>query len=155
MNSQKTLYLSKKGFKELKKHIARLETDLRRNHASLRELDKGDARDERLERSERLALIDTLEAEIAEKKQMLTSAKHLPRKRDAFKVAIGSVVELLDTNGRVLRYTIVDSIEANPSDGRISIVSPLGRNLLGKQLKDIVEWTATVGTRRLQLIGIS
>jgi transcription elongation factor GreA len=79
----------------------------------------------------------------------------LPRKRDALKVAIGSVVDLLDTSGRLVRYTLVDSIEANPSDGRISIMSPLGQSLLGRQIQDVVEWSAgRLGTRHLRLVNI-
>jgi transcription elongation factor GreA len=101
-----------------------------------------------------MATIETIESELADKKLILASAKLFPRKRDALKVAIGSVVDLLDTSGRIVRYTLVESIEANPSDGRISIKSPLGKSLLGKQIQDVVEWPAGIQTRRLQLIGI-
>jgi transcription elongation GreA/GreB family factor len=69
-------------------------------------------------------------------------------------VAIGSVVDLIDTQGKLIRYTIVDSLEANPSDGRISVKSPLGQSLLGKQIQDVIEWTAGVRTNRVQLVGI-
>lgn len=154
MNTVNIVYLSKKGIKELKKQIARLERDHQEALARLRELDKIDSRDERLARIEQLAQIDTIESELADKKLTLSHAKQLPRRRDALKVAIGSVVDLLDTSGRIVRYTLVESIEANPSDGRISIKSPLGQNLLGKQIKDIVEWSAGFSTNRLQLIGI-
>lgn len=154
VNSQ-TIFLSKKGFKELKKSIARLERDRQAAIKKLHEIEKTDGHEERLERSERLALLEIMEDELAEKKQTLASAKLFPRKRDALKVAIGSVVDLLDTNGRIIRYTIVDSIEANPSDGRISIKSPLGSNLLNKQIQDFVEWSVGSRTNRLQLIAIT
>jgi transcription elongation factor GreA len=68
---------------------------------------------------------------------------------------MGSVVDLLDTNGRIIRYTLVDSLEADPSTGRISVMSPLGKSLIDKQLRDVVEWTASFGKRRLQLVAIS
>lgn len=154
MNATKTIYISKKGMKELKKAISRLERDIKDAYAQLRELDKTDSRDERYARSEILANIEVLETELAEKRATLASAKLMPRKRDALKVAIGSVVDLLDTQGRVIRYTLVESFEANPSDGRISIESPLGRSLLGKQIQDVVEWSAGLGTRQLKLVGI-
>lgn len=70
-------------------------------------------------------------------------------------MAIGSVVDLIDTNGRMVRYTIVDSIEANPSDGRISIMSPLGKSLLGKQIKDIILWGNGARIKQMQLIRIA
>jgi transcription elongation factor GreA len=154
MNATKTIYLSKKGMKELKREVARLERDRQEAYACLRELDKTDNHDERYARVEQLANIEVIENELAEKKTTLANAKLFPRKRDALKVAIGSVVDLLDTQGRIVRYTLVDTIEANPSDGRISIKSPLGQNLIGKQIQDVVEWSAGLRTNQLRLIGI-
>lgn len=141
--------------KELKKEIARLERDRQIAILRLHELDKTDNHEEQLARSEALAIIEVLESELADKHMVLKTAQPLPRKRDTLKVAIGSVVDLLDTNGRIIRYTIVDSIEANPLDGRISALSPLGSSLVGKQLQDMVEWSARIGTKQLRLIGIA
>lgn len=155
MDTAKTIYLSKKGMKELKKQIAHLERDCADAHLRLRELDKTDGHDERLARIEQIAYIEVLESELADKRMIVSKAKLLPRKRDAFKVALGSVVDLLDTSGRIIRYTIVDSVEANPSDGRISVKSPLGQNLIGKQIQDVVEWSAGLRTNKLKLIGIA
>lgn len=155
MSTATITYLSKKGMKELKKAVSRLERDKQAMYARLREIDKSDNHEEQLARTECLSVIEVIENELYEKQQMLKTAKPFPRKRDALKVAIGSVVELLDTNGRIVRYTIVESIEANPFDGRISVKSPLGQSLIGRQLKDMVEWTASVGTKRLQLIAIA
>lgn len=154
MQSTNTIYLSKKGIKELKKTITRLERERQDALVALREMDKIDGRDERLARVEQLALIEATEAELNDKKITLEHAKRLPRKRDALKVAIGSVVDLLDTSGRIVRYTLVESVEADPSDGRISIKSPLGQKLIGKQIQDVIEWTAGLGTKRLQLVAI-
>lgn len=155
MNTTKTIYLSKKGIKELKKSISRLEREQHEHVAHLREMDKSDSREERLARVERLSLLEMVETELADKQETLSHSRLLPRKRDALKVAIGSVVDLVDTSGRLIRYTIVESFEANPSDGRISAESPLGRSLLGKQLQDMIEWTAGLGTNRAQLISIT
>jgi transcription elongation factor GreA len=154
MNSGKTIYLSKKGMKELKKEIARLEREKHDAYVRLREINKTDGHDERFARIQQMSAIEAIESELTEKHATLSKAKLFPRKRDALKVAIGSVVDLLDTSGRIVRYTLVESIEANPSDGRISIMSPLGRNLIGKQIQDVVEWSAGLQTKRLQLIGI-
>lgn len=155
MNTTNVILLSKKGMKELKKAIARLERDKQTVLAALRDLDKTDGHDERLDRNEKLLTLETIDADLVERTNILRNAKLFPRKRDAIKVAIGSVVDLLDTSGRIVRYTLVDSIEADPSDGRISIKSPLGQSLLGKQIQDIVEWSAGLRTNQLKLIGIS
>ena len=120
MNTTSIIYLSKKGMKELKKEISRLEREQHQTLRDLREIDKVDGHDERLARVEKLAALELIESELKEKQSALANSKLLPRKRDLLKVAIGSVVELLDTQGRMIRYTIVDSLEANPSDGRIS-----------------------------------
>lgn len=154
MNTEKTFYLSKKGMKELKKTISRLEHDQKKIIRELRDLDHIDTHDERLTRIEKLAKLDIVESQLTERKQLLSSAKLFPRKRDALVVAMGSVVDMIDTSGRLIRYTIVDSIEANPSDGRISVKSPLGKNLIGKTINDTIQWGAGLKAKKLQLIRI-
>lgn len=140
--------------KDLKKQIERLERDLAQAQADLRELDKTEGHEERLMRIEKLSVIEVLEDELTDKKFALDNAKLLPRRRDAFKVALGSVVELIDTQGKRVRYMLVDSIEADPSEGRISIKSPLGQHLLGRQIQDIVEWSNGLRTNQFRLVGI-
>jgi transcription elongation factor GreA len=154
MNTTDIIYLSKKGMKELKKQIANLEKEQHEARNDLRELDRIDSHEERLARVEKLANLEIIESALADKKMQLACAKQLPRKRDALIVAIGSVVDLIDTQGRVVRYTLVDSLEANPSDGRISIKSPLGQSLLGRRMQDVVEWSAGLRTNHLQLVHI-
>jgi len=154
MNTTETIYLSKKGMKELKKAVAQLERDRHKMIVRLHDQDKTDSHDERLARVEMLAKLDAIESELADKQSLLASAKLYPRKRDAIYVGIGSVVELIDKKGRSFVYTIVDSIEANPSDGRISFKSPLGQTLLGKTLTDTINWGKAAQTQ-LQLVRIS
>ncbi|MAU33565.1 hypothetical protein CL689_03085 [Candidatus Saccharibacteria bacterium] len=148
------ILLSKKGMKELRKTITQLEHDRSSLIKGLHELDRTTGHDDRLERIERLAQLESVESSLAEKRSILASAKLLPSKRARMKVAIGSVVDLIDQQGRLVRYTLVDTIEANPSDGRISIVSPLGKSLLGKTAKDIVEWSNGVRTHSFRLVSI-
>lgn len=154
MSTSTPVYLSKKGMKELKKSISKLERAITAAQASLRDLESGTSREDRFERIGKLSQIENLETELIEKRQQLADAKLLPRKRDALKVALGSVVDLVDTNGRIVQYTLVNSIEANPSDGRISISSPLGQSLLGKQAREVVQWGAGSKMNRMQLISI-
>lgn len=149
------ILLSKKGMKELKKSIARLEHDHTEALKDLRELDKTSGRDERLTRIEKLAQLEVIESELADKRMTFSSAKLLPTKRARLQVAIGSVVDIIDQQGRMFQYTIVDSLEADPSDGRISILSPLGKNLVGKTVQDIVHWTNGMRSNTFQLVRIS
>lgn len=154
MNMTHTTLLSKKGMKELKKSISKLEHQQNSAIADLRDLDKIDNHDHRLSRVEKLARLEAIEAELDDKRLILQNAKLYPRKRDALRVALGSAVELIDMQGRMVRYTVVDSIEANPSDGRISANSPLGQSLLGKTIKDTIEWGSNLRPMRMQLIAI-
>jgi len=152
---QKTVLLSKKGMKELKKAISQLEHDRAAAIRGLHDIDKTTGHDDRLERVERLARLESIESELADKHQTIQDAKLLPSKRARMKVAMGSVVDLIDQKGRLFRYTLVDTIEANPSDGRISVLSPLGQNLVGKTVKDIVEWGSGMHNSTFQLVKIS
>lgn len=155
IESNNVILLSKKGMKELKKSVQKLERSQKQIIAELRDLDKTDGHDQRLARIEKLAELETVETQLADKQLYLSKAKPFPRKRDALRVAIGSVVELIDTNGRVIQYQLVDSIEANPSDGRISASSPLGQTLLGRTIKETISWGSKLGSRQLTLVRIS
>ena len=154
MFSNKTTYLSKKGMKDLKKAVARLERERRRTILELHEQDKTNGHEERLARVEKLSQLDAIEQELVEKQHLLASAKPYPRYSNT-RVSLGSVVELLNTNGRRVIYTIVDSIEANPSDGRISAASPLGQSLMGKKIADTINWGAGRTKNKFQLIRVS
>lgn len=153
--AEKTILLSKKGMKELKKTTAQLEHDRAAVIRGLHDIDKTTGHDDRLERIERLSQLESIESELADKRHTISGAKLLPSKRARMKVAMGSVVDLIDQQGRLFRYTLVDSIEANPSDGRISVVSPLGSTLVGKTVKDIVEWGVGGRHNTFRLIRIS
>ncbi len=152
--TDKIILLSKKGMKELKKAIIQLEHDKQQTLQSLHELDKTLGRDDHLSRIEKLSNLESIESELVDKKLILSTAKLLPVKRTRLQVAIGSVVDLIDKHGHLFRYTIVDSIEANPSDGRISTLSPLGRSLIGRTVRDIVQWGNGVKINQFQLVHI-
>jgi transcription elongation GreA/GreB family factor len=152
--SDQVLMLSKKGMKEIKKSVVQLEHDRAAIIKGLHDLDRTTGHDDRLERIERLARLESVEVELSEKKQTLSSAKLLPTRRARAKVALGSVVDLIDQQGRLFQYTLVDTIEANPSDGRISVLSPLGQNLIGKTAKEVIEWSNGLRSNTFRLISI-
>lgn len=146
--------ISKKGMKELKKSIANIEHDIKMARLSLRDIDKTSGHDELFERIEKLSYIEALEESLENKRQILATAVPLPSKRARLQVAIGSIVDLIDQQGRLFRYTLVDSFEANPSDGRISVASPLGQTLIGKTVQDIIEWGNGIKNNQLRLVRI-
>lgn len=155
MNNADYILLSKKGMKELRKSIDRLERERSSIIAILHDSEKIHSREEQHERVERLAQLDMAESALADAKLTLSRAKLLPSKRARLRVAIGSVVDLINQEGQLFRYTLVDTVEANPSDGRISIKSPLGSLLLGKSAKDTVEWGNGMKRQHFQLVSVS
>jgi len=64
------------------------------------------------------------------------------------------VLENLST-GEEVRYQLVGSDESDVRQGRISISSPLGRAMIGKEVGDRVVVQAPAGERRYELIEIS
>jgi transcription elongation factor, greA/greB, C-term len=154
MSNVRTTHLSQKGFKELHKEISQLEAQEKALQFTLREIGRAKSRDDKLQRNEVIMNLELVSGKLVNLRHMLKTAKPLPRKRDRLRVALGSIVDLVDQQGRMLHYILVDSLEANPTDGRISIDSPLGRSLLDKRPKDTVSWCAGVKLQRAQLVAI-
>ncbi|NLJ40676.1 MAG: transcription elongation factor GreA [Clostridiales bacterium] len=71
------------------------------------------------------------------------------------RVSIGSTVNILDIEfDEILRYTIVGSAEADPSQNKISNESPVGRALIGQQTGAIVEVNAPDGIVKFKILEI-
>jgi transcription elongation factor GreA len=70
-------------------------------------------------------------------------------------INVGSRVKFSDENGKVKEYVIVGSREADPSQGRISNESPIGRAFLGKKKGEIVEFNAPKGIVKFKILEIN
>jgi len=73
---------------------------------------------------------------------------------DTSKVVFGAWVELADEDGAKHWYQIVGPDEIDPSRGRITFTSPLGRALLGKRAGDVVAFARPKGTTEMEILGI-
>ena len=72
------------------------------------------------------------------------------------KVIFGSWVDLFDEeNDTEVRYQIVGDLEADLQRGQISLSSPIGRALIGKQPGDEVEVKAPGGIRTYEILKVS
>ena len=147
------IYLSKQGFKELKKKIAKLEHEQKMLEMELRD---GDIKEDLLRQNDIFARIDAIRSEINEKNFQIHNSKILPRSRKiSSKVSIGSFVELFDrATGRIMKFRIVESLEANPLIGKISSESPLGKSVLGRTVNEIISWTANSQSMNMTLVAI-
>jgi transcription elongation factor GreA len=96
-----------------------------------------------------------LEARIAELEQLLATAQVIdPDQVPIDTVSIGSVVRLATSDGRTCRYTIVGWYEAEPTAGRISNESPVGKALLGRKARDQVVVSTPGGVKAYTILGI-
>jgi len=94
-----------------------------------------------------------LEGRIRELEETLKAATIIDEKREpAPKTGVGDSIILSDlASGEELRYMIVDPREVDPSKGKISIASPLGKALIGRSDGEVVEITAPAGKLRYQI----
>jgi regulator of nucleoside diphosphate kinase len=67
-------------------------------------------------------------------------------------VAVGSTVELefLD-DGEIQTFTLALPHEANISQGRISVLAPIGTGMLGFRVGDVFRWPVPGGTVRVRI----
>ncbi|HBH1345205.1 TPA: transcription elongation factor GreA [Clostridioides difficile] len=70
-------------------------------------------------------------------------------------VTIGSIVKVKDLEfDEEVEYTIVGSTEADPYDGKISNESPVGKALLGRAAKEVVEVQVSDGVAKFEILEI-
>ncbi len=98
-----------------------------------------------------------LEQRIAQLEERLRSASVIDAgELSTETVAIGSVVHVKDEKtGKSMKYTIVGSAEANPSESKLSNESPVGRALLGHKRNEVVSVQVPRGpARKLKITKI-
>jgi transcription elongation factor GreB len=69
-------------------------------------------------------------------------------------VRFGARVEVVDENEKRSAYLIVGPDEANPSEGRISFQSPLGKALMKRKVGDVVSVQRPAGEIELEVVAI-
>ena len=98
-----------------------------------------------------------LEAKIAELQDLIFNARILDEsKMDTSKVLLYSTVKIRNTKSNMeMTYSIVPEKEANFKEGKISINSPIGKGLLGKQVGEIAEINVPAGKVYFEILEIS
>lgn len=67
-------------------------------------------------------------------------------------ITMNSEVHLRDLNTKEeITYQLVFPDQADASQGRVSILAPIGTALLGYSVGDIIEWKVTAGVAKLQV----
>ena len=97
-----------------------------------------------------------LEGRIAEIEAQLKNVRVLDESElTNEKVHIGSKVRVKDGDGDEDTFKIVGSTESNPSKGLISDESPVGKQLIGHRVGEIVEVEIPVGVVKYEIVEIS
>jgi transcription elongation factor GreA len=98
-----------------------------------------------------------LEARIAKMDDLLANARLIDDSHiDSSKVFILSKVKMKNlANNSVLEYTLVAENEANLALKKISVDSPIGKGLLGKQVGEVAEVQIPAGLVKFEILEIS
>ena len=148
-------YLTKEKFSELEKELEFLKTTKRKEVADALEYAKslGDL-SENQEYPEARDSQAVLEDRIQRLEHILKSAS-IVSTQNADTVSIGSVVTV-EKGAEKLRktYTIVGSEEADASQGKISLRSPLGLSVLGKKKGETFSFETPSGIMSYKIIDI-
>lgn len=98
-----------------------------------------------------------LEAKIAQLEATVASARVLDERQvDASKAFILSKVLVKNHgNGSEQTFTLVAAQEADITKGKISVASPIGKALLGREVGDVVEVKVPTGKVKLEIKDIS
>ncbi len=151
-------YYTEKGLKELREKLDHLK-DVERPRASQaigEARDKGDL-SENAEYDAAKEAQGMLEMEISKLEETLSNARIIDEsKLDSSKVLVHSKVKIKNlTNSATMEYMLVAQSEANLAKGKISVDSPIGKGLLGKQLGDLAEIEIPNGNVKFEIIEIS
>ncbi len=154
----KDVILTAEGLEKLKEELNYLQNDKRREVAErIKEAREFGDISENSEYDDAKNEQAMLEQRIAQVEERLRSATVIAAEDVSTDVVqVGSVVQVTDEgSGKEQQFTIVGSAEAQPSQGRLSNESPVGRALLGRKRDESVEvQLPRGGTRRLKVTKI-
>jgi transcription elongation factor GreA len=94
-----------------------------------------------------------IEGRIIELEAKVGRAEVIDPPREGDRITFGSTVRLRGPDGKELRYQLVGSDEADPATGRISILSPLARTIVGKEVGDEVRVQAPGGAKMYEILA--
>ncbi len=154
----KVSYYTAEGLKKLREELNQLK-DVERPKASqaiAEARDKGDL-SENAEYDAAKEAQGLLEMRISKLEETLANARLIDESQlDTDKVLVLSTVKIKNTtNGMEMKYTLVAESEADLKTGKISVSSPIGKGLLGKEVGDIAEIQVPNGTMKFEIVEIS
>jgi transcription elongation factor GreA len=156
--SEKEIFLTPEGLKKLEEELNQLKTVKRQEIADkIQEAKESRSAVISPEYEEAKNEQGFLEGRILDIERMIKNAviiHHEDVKKKGGHIELGTKVEIKFADGKKENYTIVGSAEANPSEGKISNESPMGKALINKKVGDEVEFEAPAGKLRLKITEI-
>ncbi len=154
----KVSYYSPEGLKKLRDELNRLR-DIERPKASqaiAEARDKGDL-SENAEYDAAKEAQGMLEMRIAKMEEVASNARIIDESQlDDSKALVHSMVKIKNlTNKMEVTYKLVAQSESDLKTGKISVDSPIGKGLLGKQVGDIAEIIVPSGNVKFEVLEIS
>lgn len=154
----KVSYYTPEGLKKLKDELNQLR-DVERPKASqaiAEARDKGDL-SENAEYDAAKEAQGLLEMKISKMEELVANARIIDESQlDTSKVLVLSTVKIENLNNKMqLSYTLVAESEADLKSGKISVTSPIGKGLLGKEVGEVAEIQVPNGTLKLKILDIS
>jgi len=151
-------YYTAEGLKKLREELNHLK-DVERPRASQaigEARDKGDL-SENAEYDAAKEAQGMLEMKIAKMEETLANARVIDESQlDVSKVLVLSKVRIKNlANNIEMNYTLVAESEADLKSGKISVSSPIGRGLLGKEVGDIAEVSVPNGKIQFEILSIT
>lgn len=149
--------ITRNGYNQLHKELVNLKKVVRPQ--VIKAIEEARAHGDLSENAEYVAAKERqsfVESKIREIEQKLANAEIMdsPQSSDG-KVGFGSTVTLENCdNGEKVTYQIVGPDESDIPSGKISIASPLGKALIGKEVDDEVIVKTPGGTKRYTLLKI-
>jgi len=151
-------YYTEEGLQKLREELNHLR-DIERPKASQAIADARDKGDlsENAEYDAAKEAQGLLEMKISKLEELLANARLIDESQlDTDKVLVLSTVKLQNMlNKQQFTYTLVAESEADLKSGKISVTSPIGKGLLGKEEGEIAEITVPNGTLKFKILEIS
>lgn len=150
-------YLSQEGYEKLDQELRELKSKGRKRIAN--DIAEARAKGDLSENAEYDAAKEAqahLETRIAELENTLATSSIIDEKNiDPTKAYLLSTITILNKKtDKEMEYTLVSKDEADFKAGKISVDSPIGQAILGKEVGDVVEVDVPAGTLELEIKNI-
>jgi transcription elongation factor GreA len=150
-------YLTREGFEKLRKDMERLTEEKQELSKMIGEArEQGDLRENAGYQYAREKQADTMRrlAEIEQKLSRVRLVEEIRTNKD--EILIGATATLQEVTSKdEFTYTFVGAEESDPSNGKLSVNSPLGQGLLGHKVGEIATVNLPAGKKQFKILKVN